>query len=52
MGRKCYLEMFKKYFKVEFFEGSSESPLDKDQTTPIPDWAAAYYSHLNLALCW
>ena len=52
MGRKCYLEMFKKYFKVEFFEGASESPLDKDQTTPMPDWAAAYYSHLNLALCW
>lgn len=43
-SRRCYLEMFKKHFKVEFFEGSSSSPLDEDQTQPMPQWAAEYYA--------
>ena len=42
--RQCYLEMFKKHFKVEFFDGSSSSPLDEDQLQPMPQWAQEYYS--------
>ncbi|OAO14070.1 lipoyltransferase [Blastocystis sp. ATCC 50177/Nand II] len=41
---QCYLEMFKKHFKVEFFDGSSSSPLDEDQSQPMPQWAQEYYS--------
>ena len=43
-ARQCYLEMFKKHFKVEFFEGSSSSPLDEEQTQPMPQWAKEYYA--------
>ena len=42
--RQCYLEQFKKHFKVDFFEGSRESPLDEDQKEPMPKWAVDYYS--------
>ena len=35
--------MFKKYFKVDFFEGSPGSPLDEDQIVDMPPWACNYY---------
>lgn len=44
LSRECYLEMFKKYFEVDFFEGSTTSPRDDDQTIPMPEWASNYYS--------
>lgn len=40
--RECYLEKFKKYFEVEFFDGSNESPLDEDQIHDNPMWVQDY----------
>ena len=42
MNRECYLEKFAKYFKVEYFEGSRESPLDEDQIHDNPKWVQDY----------
>ena len=42
-NRECYLEKFKKYFQVDFFEGSMESPLDEDQLHDDPQWVRDYY---------
>lgn len=38
--------MFKKYFKVDFFEGSAGSPLDEDQIVDMPPWVCDYYNTL------
>ena len=43
--RECYLEKFKMHFKVDFFEGSSTSPLDSEQAE-APSWVKEYYEHL------
>ena len=43
-NRECYLEKFKKYFKVDYFEGSCESPLDEDQLHSNPEWVRQYLS--------
>ncbi|CBK22396.2 Lipoyltransferase [Blastocystis hominis] len=42
---ECYLEKFKSHFKVDFFEGSSISPLDSEQAE-APSWVKEYYEHL------
>lgn len=36
------MEKFKKYFEVEYFDGSSESPLDEDQIHDNPMWVQDY----------
>lgn len=44
-GRECYLDKFKSHFKVDFFEGSSSSPLDSEQPE-VPSWVKEYYERL------
>ena len=39
---ECFLDKFREQFKVEFFEGSSQSPLDEDQAM-MPQWVCDYY---------
>lgn len=43
--RECYLEKFKSLFKVDFFNGSSISPLDSEQAE-VPLWVKDYYENI------